>query len=181
MAYKYKLVKEIESDVLKRIGQFVKSVTIQPGDIPLEAIRKIFTQIPANNDETETLDFGIRDLLLNDGNFSEDEVEEYMDFLYQERKNSVTSGGVPINEKDEDENKKNKNFMKTASNMAQIGNLDYNEEQERSNRKLGNTPMNDKERKMTPEEYREYRKREKLEEQGRKNLTQEVLRRLKNR
>lgn len=174
MAYKYKLVKEIESDVLKRIGQFVKSVTIQPGDIPLEAIRKIFTQIPANNDETETLDFGIRDLLLNDGNFSEDEVEEYMDFLYQERKSSVTSGGVPINEKEDD-------FIEKASFLAQKGNLDRNKKQEKSNRKLGNTPMTDKERNMTPEKYREYREREKLEEQGRKNLTQEVLRRLKNR
>jgi hypothetical protein len=161
MAYKYKLVKEIESDVLKRIGQFIKSVTIQPGDIPLEAIRKIFTQIPANNDETETLDFGIRDLLLNDGNFSEDEVEEYMDFLYQERKSSVTSGGVPINEKEKD-------FMDIASEKAQKGNSDRNFKQEEKNKALGNTYMSSEEH-------------EKRKKQGKKNLTQEVLRRLRNR
>jgi len=56
-----------------------------------------------------------------------------------------------------------------------------NRKQDEKNRAKGNTYMTDKERNMTPEEYREYREREKLKEQGRKNLTQEVLRRLKNR
>jgi len=160
MAYKYKLVKEIESDVLKRIGQFIKSVTIQPGDIPLEAIRKIFTQIPANNDETETLDFGIRDLLLNDGNFSEDEVEEYMDFLYQERKGSVTSGGVPINEKEEG----------------------YYKDPETGKNKQGSlqTSLNARLQQFKDEDKKEQERKER-EEQGKAKLTQEVLRRLRNR
>ena len=75
-------------------------MTIQPGDIPLEDIRQIFTLVPANNEETEILDIGIRDLLLDDGGFSEDEVEEYMDFLYTERNRNIGGewGDTPLNE-----------------------------------------------------------------------------------
>jgi hypothetical protein len=176
MAYKYKLVKEIETSTLEDIGTFIKSVTIQPGNIALEALRKIFVEIPSSNnpnDEINTLDSGIRDILSNDGGFGEEDIEEYMQYLYGLRKNTVTPSGVPINEKEED-------FMKTASSLAQKGNLDRNKKQDKYNQTKGNTPMTDKERNMTPEEYREYREREKLEEQGKKNLTKEVLRRLKN-
>jgi len=177
MAYKYKLVKEIKANVLTRVGNFIKSVTIQPGSIPLEAMRKIFVEIPGSsnpNDEISILDKGIRNILIDDGKFSENEVEEYMRILYRERDSNVTSGGVPINEKEKD-------FMDIASEKAQIGNLDTNPKQDAENADLGNTYMTDKERNMTPEEYRKYRKREELEEQGKAKLTQEVLRRLKNR
>jgi len=177
MAYKYKLVKEIETSTLEDIGEFIKSVTIQPGDIPLEAMRKIFVEIPGSNnpnDEISILDKGIRDILIDDGGFSKEDIEKYMRYLYGLRKNTVTPSGVPINEKEKD-------FMDIASEKAKKGNLDTNPKQDAENADLGNTYMTDKERNMTPEEYRKYRKREELEEQGKAKLTQEVLRRLKNR
>jgi hypothetical protein len=164
MAYKYKLVKEIEASTIKDIGTFIKSITIQPGNIPLEAMRNIFVEIPSSNnpdDEINTLDKGIRDILSKDGGFSKEDIEEYMRYLYGLRKNTVTSKGVPINEKDEDEDKKKKNFMKTAFDMAQKGNLDP-------------TPKPEDNTYMSPEEHEERKK------QGKKNLTKEVLRRLKN-
>lgn len=58
--------------------------------------------------------------------------------------------------------------------------LDTDLEQDEENRALGNTPMNDEERNMTPEEYKKYREKER-EEQGKKNLAKEVLNKLKNR
>jgi hypothetical protein len=177
MAYKYKLVKELERDTIGDIGEFIRSVTIQPGGIPLEAMRKIFVEIPGSsnpNDEISILDKGIRDILINDGGFDEQDVKKYIEYLYDLRKNTVTPSGIPINEKEKD-------FMDIASEKAQIGNLDTNPKQDAENADLGNTYMTDKERNMTPEEYRKYRKREELEEQGKAKLTQEVLRRLKNR
>ena len=65
-------------------------------------------------------------------------------------------------------------------NQIKPTDLDTDPEQEEYNRAKGNTPMTPEERNMTPEEYREYREKER-KEQGRKNLAQEVLRRLKNR
>jgi len=64
--------------------------------------------------------------------------------------------------------------------------LDTDPYQEKINSK-GNTYMTPEERNMTPEERRKHREREdreereKLKKQGKANLTQEVLRRLKNR
>ncbi len=169
MAYKYKLVKELERDTIGDIGKFIRSVTIEPGGIPLEAMRKIFVEIPGSsnpNDEISILDKGIRDILIDDGKFSEDEVEEYMEYLYDLRKNTVTPSGIPINEKEKEE----KSFMDIASEKAKKGeNPDPEDlEQYQRNKAKGNTYM-------TPKQRRE------REEQGKKNLTQEVLRRLRNR
>ncbi len=157
MAYKYKLIKELGSNTIEDIGNFIRSIKIQPGNIPFEAIRKLFVEVPVANttDELETLDFGIRDVLINDGGFDEQDVEEYMNFLYTERSRNVGGGGVPINEKGDD-------FMKTASKMAQDTDSDRDEEQEKRNRDKGNTFKN-------------------IETEGRKNLAKEVLSRLKNR
>ena len=167
MSYKYKLPPKspaITPETLKAMGAGVDIYA-----------RKKFITTPANTEKSMNLENTIR-YSLEDANFSFEDINNYIELLYIERNNNM--GGefsdTPLNEKEEDD------FMKTASDMAQKGNLDYNEKQEKSNRKLGNTPMTDKERNMTPEEYREYREREKLEEQGRKNLTQEVLRRLRN-
>ena len=58
--------------------------------------------------------------------------------------------------------------------------LDTNPEQEKYNKTKGNTYMTPEERNMTPEERKEQERKER-EKQGKKNLTQEILRRLKNR
>ena len=172
MAYKYKLAKSIKEDKLGS-AQDLSNVGLTPEEfdflgqnVDFEA-RKKYVTTPANTPKSQEL----KDIIyysLEDAGFDLDQIRKYMKFLNIERSRNVggKNGNTPLNEKDEDDSMKtaSNNFMKTASNMAQIGNLDYNEKQERSNRELGNTPMNDKERKMTPEEYREYRKREKLEE-----------------
>jgi hypothetical protein len=162
MAYKYKLIKELGSNTIEDIGNFIRSIKIQPGNIPFEAIRKLFVEVPVANttDELETLDFGIRDVLINDGGFDEQDVEEYMNFLYTERSRNVGGGGVPINEKEEEKEKKG--FMDIASKMAQDTDSDRDKEQEKRNRDKGNTFKN-------------------IETEGRKNLAKEVLSRLKNR
>ena len=173
MAYKYKLAKSIKEDKLGS-AQDLSNVGLTPEEfnflgqnVDFEARKKYVTTPAANTSKSQEL----KDIIyysLEDAGFNLDQIKKYMKFLNIERSRNVggKNGNTPLNEKDEDDSMKtaSNNFMKTASNMAQIGNLDYDEEQERSNRKLGNTPMNDKERKMTPEEYREYRKREKLEE-----------------
>ena len=159
MAYKYKLIKELGSNTIEDIGNFIRSIKIQPGNIPFEAIRKLFVEVPVANttDELETLDFGIRDVLINDGGFDEQDVEEYMNFLYTERSRNVGGSGVPINEKEKD-------FMDIASEKAKKGeNPDPEDlEQEKINRDKGNTFK-------TPEEL------------GKANLAKEVLNKLKNR
>jgi len=93
MAYKYKL-NELSSDVLSKIGVFVK-------DNPkVEYIRKEFVKVPANTDESEKLDFVLRGVLEKRGGFKPLEIEEYMDFLYIERNNNMGGewGDTPINE-----------------------------------------------------------------------------------
>lgn len=75
---------------------------------------------------------------------------------------------------------KEDNFMRKASNMAQTTDSDRDLGQEEYNKTKGNTYMTPEERNMTPEERKEQERKER-EEQGRKNLTQEILRRLKNR
>lgn len=93
MAYKYKL-NELSSDVLSKIGTFVK-------DNPkVEYIRKEFVKTPANTDESEKLDFVLRGVLEKRGGFKPLEVEEYMDFLYIERNNNMGGewGDTPLNE-----------------------------------------------------------------------------------
>jgi len=152
MAYKYKLIKELGSNTIEDIGNFIKSIKIQPGDIPFEAIRKLFVEVPVSNttDELETLDFGIRDVLINDGGFDEQDVEEYMNFLYTERSRNVGGSGVPINEKEDD-------FMKKVIDNIKLTDRDF-------------TPNPDaKNTFKTPEEL------------GKAKLAKEVLSRLKNR
>jgi hypothetical protein len=173
MAYQYKLVKELGPNTLSKIGKFV---TDNP---KVEYIRKEFVKVPANTDESERLDFVLRGTLEKRGGFTPSDIEEYMDFLYTERNNNVGGewGDTPLNEltpKAGFATPKEDDFMGIASKMAQKGNNDRNTKQEKSNRKLGNTPMTDKERNMTPEEYREYREREKLEE-----LKERVISKLK--
>jgi hypothetical protein len=155
MAYKYKLVTEVDP------ASFQKAASALPDTVNKINVGKT---IPGER-------FGELEAILREKGLDEDTITDILD-TWAERYMFVNPNEG-----------KEKSFMDIASEKAQKGeNPDPKDlKQKEINKAKGNTYMTDKERNMTPEEYREYREREKLEEQGRKNLAKEVLSRLKNR
>ena len=152
MAYKYKLVTEIDPSA------FQKAASAAPS-----TVSKINVGKKISGEQ-----FGELENILKEKGLDDDTISDILD-TWAERYMFVNP-----NEGKED------NFMRKASNMAQNTDSDRDLGQEEYNKTKGNTYMTPEERNMTPEERREQERKER-EEQGRKNLTQEVLRRLKNR
>ena len=153
MAYKYKLVKEIKPAELEKAADTVGPYVMK------DIIAKRLNYADFDELEKDLGNIGIE----------QDQIDQILD-LWAERAQLMH-----MNEIDS---------LNPVLNKIIPTDLDTNPGQAEYNKTKGNTPMTDKERNMTPEERRKYREREERkerEEQGRKNLTQEVLRRLKNR
>ena len=154
MAYKYKLVTEVDPSA------FQKAASAVPSTVSKINVGKT---IPGER-------FGELEDILREKGLDDDTITDILD-TWAERYMYVNPNEG-----------KEKSFMDIASEKAKKGeNPDPEDlEQEKINTNKGNTYMTPEERNMTPEERKEQERKER-EEQGRKNLTQEILRRLKNR
>ena len=154
MAYKYKLVTEIDP------ASFQKAASALPGTVNKINVGKT---IPGEH-------FGELEAILREKGLDEDTITSILD-TWAERYMFVNPNEG-----------KEKSFMDIASEKAKKGeNPDPEDlEQEKINRNKGNTYMTPEERRKHRErEDRE--EREKLKKQGKANLAKEVLNKLKNR
>lgn len=156
MAYKYKLVKEIKPAELEKAADTVGPYVMK------DIIAKKLNYADFEELEKDLGDIGIE----------QNKIDQILD-LWAERAQLMH-----MNELDN---------LNPVLNKIKPEDLDTDPEQEKINTNKGNTYMTPEERNMTPEERRKHREREdreereKLKKQGKANLTQEVLRRLKNR
>ena len=161
MAYKYKLVTEVDPSA------FQKAASAIPSTVNKINVGK---RIPGER-------FGELEDILREKGLDDDTITDILD-TWAERYMFVNPNEG-----------KEKSFMDIASEKAKKGeNPDPEDlEQKKINRNKGKTYMTDKERNMTDAERRKHREledreeRERLKKQGEANLTQEVLRRLRNR
>jgi hypothetical protein len=93
MAFKYKLPR-------KQSGLTPEKIQTMGEEVDFDA-RKEFVTTPANTDKSEELENIIRYSLEN-ADFSPDDVDNYMEFLYIERNNNIGGefGDTPLNEQD---------------------------------------------------------------------------------
>jgi hypothetical protein len=93
MAFKYKLPR-------KQSGLTPEKIQTMGAEVDFDA-RKEFVTTPANTDKSEELENIIRYSLEN-ADFSPDDVDNYMEFLYIERNNNIGGefGDTPLNEQD---------------------------------------------------------------------------------
>jgi hypothetical protein len=161
MAYKYKLVTEVDPSA------FQKAASAIPSTVNKINVGK---RIPGER-------FGELEAILKEKGLDDDTITDILD-TWAERYMFVNPNEG-----------KEKSFMDIASEKAKKGeNPDPEDlEQEKINRNKDNTYMTPEERNMTPEERRKHREREdreereKLKKQGKANLAKEVLNKLKNR
>ena len=170
MGYKYKLPPKspaITPDTLQAMGAEVDFYA-----------RKKFVTTPANTEKSMNLENTIR-YSLEDANFPPADIDNYIELLYIERNNNMGGemGDVPLNEKEEGyyaekvgkDKKTGKDILKIKPGSLQTA-LD--------NRLQKFKDENDPKFKSDPNAKNTYKTQA---EQGKVNLTKEVIFRLKNR